>query len=337
MSTFTQKLRVWIPLGTLLALVVAFGVARTLHEEPRRAVIQPSPEADIPPLELPARAGACAGTVTDAAGAPVAGAVVWLSVADELSFTETRADGAFAFDGVRSGERRFGVLATEFEPQQFTLAETAPAALVLAQRRPPVPVIPLRPRAVLRGHVEGAEFELAGCQVVLTPRAPPEELGAPIPARAECDANGVFAFDDLMTGDYTVALLPRWAANGRWPDLLRAADDAQRLAWTHTAAPERELVLEPVAGTVQGVLHDAAGAPLEAALVLLSPAADTSRVWPPISTASDGSFRRTDLPPGKYVLTARAGADAVRLEFTIEPRATRELAVRPLVVAKPVR
>lgn len=337
MSTSTRKLRVWIPLGTLVALFVAFGVVRTLHEEPPRAVIQPSPEADIAPLEFPARDGACAGTVADSAGTPVSGASVWLVAGDELSFTETRADGTFAFDGVQHGERKLGVLAPAFEPQQFTLAEDAPAALVLARRRPHAPVIPLRPRAPLRGHVEGAEFELAGCQVVLTPRAPPDELGAPIPARAECDANGVFVFEDLMAGAYTVELLPRWAANGRWPDLLRATGDAQRSAWTHTAAPEHELVLRPVAGTVQGVLHDAAGAPLEAALVLVSPAADPSRVWPPISTASDGSFRRADLPPGNYVLTARAGADAVRLEFTIEPRATREVAVRPLEVAKPVR
>lgn len=337
MTTFTQKLRVWIPLGTLLALALAFGIARSLRDEPARAVIQPSPEADIAPLAFPARAGALAGNVADDHGAPVAGAVVWLEVADELSFTETGVDGAFAFDGVQSGERKLGVLATEFEPQRYTLAEDAPAALVLARRRPPTPVIELRPRAVLHGRVEHAEFERAGCQVVLTPRAAPEELGAPIPARAECDANGAFTFEDLMTGDYTVALLPRWAANGRWPDLLRVAGEAPRVEWQHTLAAERELVLEPVAGAVQGVLHDDAGAPLEAALVLVSPADDPSRVWPPISTASDGSFRRADLPPGKYVLSARAGADAVRVEFTIDARATRNVAVRPLVVAKPVR
>jgi hypothetical protein len=131
--------------------------------------------------------------------------------------------------------------------------------------------------------------------------------------------------------------LPRWAANGRWPDLLRAAGDSPRVEWEHTLDAARELVLEPAAGTVQGVLHDDAGAPLEAALVLVSPADDVSRVWPPISTASDGSFRRSDLPPGKYVLSARAGADAVRVEFTVDARATRNVTVRPLVVAKPVR
>ena len=72
-------------------------------------------------------------------------------------------------------------------------------------------------RSTLRGTVSGLGFVAAGAQICLTPRAPVETLGAPIPVRVECADDGAFEFQDLIEGEYTSKLV---AADPEWTHAL---------------------------------------------------------------------------------------------------------------------
>jgi len=337
-STRLQKLANWIPLGTLAVLLVAFAVTRSTRVERPRVPIQAAPAHPLAPLEFPAREATLRGRVLDDQGGPVDQALVWLSVQEELAFVETEPDGSFAFERVQSGPRTFNVLANGFEPERFEREEQAAAELVLTKRRAGAPVLAEFARADLAGRVEnpgGAQRDLTGYVVALAPEDPPETLGAPIPVRAECARDGSFAFPGLLAGRYVVALLPPFAADGSWPDLLRPWNERARVRFEHGAGDgPHELVLRSIAASVRGVLRDTAGGALAGAYVEVTPAGDPARLWPPLSTEADGSFEFADLPPGRFSLSIRAGGDAVRLELTLAPGEQRTAEVRPLDVAR---
>lgn len=331
-----KKLGYVLPLGTLAVLLLAFLITRWTSARPVPMPIVGAADANLPPLAFPSRDQRITSRLTSAKGDPIARATLWLRVGNELWFTESAADGAFVFDHVQAGARVLGVVADGFAPQRFELDAGATIdGLVLDRPLAAPPSLPALKRSTLRGVVNADGARAAGMQVCLAPKDPPETLGAPLPVRAECGEDGAFAFADLIEGDYTVQVLPRWAANGSWPDLLRPLAGASATPLHHAGGAHADgLALAPIAASVRGTLRDAHDSPLEGALVLVSPANDPERYWPPATSRTDGAFECADLPPGKYVVRVRAGGDTAQLEVELAESEARELAFRPLDVAR---
>ncbi|MCR9243998.1 MAG: sigma-70 family RNA polymerase sigma factor [bacterium] len=123
---------------------------------------------------------------------------------------------------------------------------------------------------------------------VVTPAATATPIARPMTIRA--DEDGRFACSALQPGK---AWLSAWApGHGSTGQLATLA------AGTTTAVT----ITLPAAATVTGVLRDAAGQPVEAALVFAPGAAGRPRKS--TTTAGDGTFRLTDLTPGRVALQA---------------------------------
>lgn len=331
-----KKLRHWIPLGTLVVLLSCWAVAHWRTPPGVRPRIEPAPAGDVKALEFPERRGVVDGRVVDAQEQGIGSALIWLQTGEELSFLETAADGSFHFDAVSAGVRTFGVLAHGFRPQRFSVEDDRKSAhLVLAERLAAPPVLPELRRSRLAGRVAAGASALAGAQVCLAPRDPPETFGAPVPVRASCDENGRFVFENLIEGDYTVSVLPAWAADGSWPDLLRPAAQARANELHHPGANgASEIELASLAGSIGGFAREASGAPVEAALIVVAPLGQSAHIWPPASSGPDGRFECTDLPPGRYVVTVSAGSDSHEVEVDVQPGALAEIEIDPLDVSK---
>ena len=331
-----KKLGYVLPLGTLVALLVTLLVTRWTNERPLPVPIVGASDANLSPIDFPKRDGILTGRVVDAKGEPIARATLWLRVDEELWFTESAADGAFVFDHVRSGARVLGVVADGFLPHRFVADPGLGFDRVVLD--PPLlapPALPALARSPLRGVVHAGAGVAAGMQVCLAPRAPPETFGAPLPVRVECAEDGSFEFADLLEGEYTVQLVPRWAANGSWPDLLRPLAGTPRTVLRHAeGAHPNGLELTSVASSVHGTLRDGHDSPLEGALVFVAPVSDPESVWPPVASRADGSFVRGDLPPGRYLVRVHAGGDGAQLEVDLGPSEARELAFRALLVGR---
>jgi hypothetical protein len=333
-------LRYAIPLGTLFAFAVGFLVTRLTREPVYPPKIAPAPDAMLQPLERPARTKSLSGTLVGPDGAPVGDALVWLRAGDEPHWTYTDGTGDFRFEYLGAAPWAVSVVARGFTPQRFELADTGTVQTIrLASAVEPIPSLPAIASSTLAGVVIPAlpgETDLAGLEVLLTPLAPPETLSAPVPRRVATDRDGRFAITDLVHGEYGVRVLPHWARGGSWPDLTRALDAKEPLRWVHgpsTAANEMRIQLE--SGSITATIKSAEDAPLEAALVLIAPAADPSRVWPPISTAADGTFTARDLPPGAYAVSVHAGAAVVTQSIDVAPRSVQRAAFAPLETAHP--
>ncbi len=333
--------RHWAIVVPLVALVV-FGGAILLHEPraPRTIPIQLTPPAQIELAEipLPARVRALEGRVVDVDGAAQAGALVWLFSGDEPRWTNTAADGTFRLDGLQRGPWDVRVLAEDHRPLALVLRDTGAAQEVrLPDARRTGPTLTPLARARLVGTLIGsAEQEIEGAEVALTPTAPPEAIDAPLPRRARADASGRFEFEELVAGEYRVAVIPAWARGGSWPDLARPAASiaVEPLTFVHRADGSAPLSIELVAGSAAGRLLDAEGHGLEGALVVVAPSDRPDRPWPPIATDARGGFEFRGLPPGRYALTARAGATAFAREFDVAPRSRIDLGDVPAVVAR---
>jgi hypothetical protein len=170
---------------------------------------------------------------------------------------------------------------------------------------------------------------------VLTPQSRPETLGAPLPRRIATDAAGTFQVPDLAHGSYGVRVLPHWARGGSWPDLTQkpasssGAHDGSVLV--HNAASSaNELRIQLENGSISAVIRNTENAPVEAALVIVSRADDPSFVWPPISTAADGSFTARDLPAASYLVSVRAGGAAIEQRIEVPPRTALRAVFEPL-------
>lgn len=331
-----KNLRHWIPLGTLVVLLVCWAGARWRTPPSVRPHIEPAPAGDVKALEFPERRGVVDGRVVDAQEQSIGSALIWLQAGEELSFLETSADGSFHFDAVAAGVRTLGVLAHGFRPQRFSVEDDRKSAhLVLGERLAAPPALPELRRSRLAGRVVAGASALAGAQVCLEPRDPPETFGAPIPVRAACDENGHFAFENLIEGDYSVSVLPAWAADGSWPDLLRPATQPRANELHHPSANgTREIELASLAGSIGGLVREASGSPVEAALIVVAPLGQGARIWPPASSGPDGRFVCADLPPGRYVVKVSAGSDSHEAEADVQAGQRTEIEIEPLDVSK---
>lgn len=325
-----------VPLGTL----AAFGIALLVHEPrpPRTIPIQLTPpaQAELADIPMPSRVRALEGRILDADGETQGGALVWILSGEEPRWTNSNPDGTFRLDGLQRGPWDVRVLADEHKPHSVVLRDTGVAQEIrLPDSRRVGPVIHALQRARLVGTLIGsARQEVSGAEVVLTPTAAPESFDAPLPRRAIADASGRFEFEELIVGDYRVAVVPGWARGGTWPDLARALTAETPASFTHRVDGSAPLSIELVAGSVVGNLLDADGRDLQGALVLVAPVGRQDHPWPPTATDARGGFEFRGLPPGRYALQARAGTAAFAREFEVTPRSRIDLGVVPSVPAR---
>jgi hypothetical protein len=198
----------------------------------------------------------------------------------------------------------------------------------------PPPTLSPIVRSPLKGVVIPAlpgTIDVQGYEVVLTPRLPPENLGSPVPRRVATDRDGAFALSDLAQGAYSVRVLPFWARGGSWPDLAQGLASRAGISFVHNASiAGNELRLQLENGSITAVIQSSEKMPLEAALVIVAQADDPSRVWPPISTAADGSFTARDLPAGSYLVSLRAGSVVLEQRIDVPARTAQRAIFEPL-------
>jgi hypothetical protein len=327
----------WIPVLTLLGLAAGFVAKRAFAPASDELVIHAMPAANIPALELPPRSRVLDGQVVDPSGAGVADALVFLRAGEAPHFTYTDAHGAFHMPALEDAPWDVTVLAIGFRPQAKELPDaSSPQTIRLETPAGPAPSLPAIARKDLAGVLSShAPYPLEGCEVVLTPTLPPETLSGPLPRRATATADGRFVFQDLIVGEYVVEVLPVWARGGSWPDLARGIEGDQPRVISHSAGDPSPVLAIPLrVGDVTGKLIDADGHAIEGALVLISPASDPSRVWPPESSAADGAFAVHGLPSGKYALSVRAGTASVQKDALVRAGETTNLEFEPLEVRR---
>lgn len=327
----------WVPVLTLLGIAAGFVAKRAFAPASDELVIHPMPEANIPALELPPRSRVLDGQVVDPSGAGVPDALVFLRAGEAPHFAYTDEHGAFHLPALEDAPWDVTVLAIGFRPLAKELPDSSsPQTIRLDTPAGPAPNLPPIARKDLAGVLSSrSPFPFDGCEVVLTPTLPPETLSGPLPRRAAATADGHFVFQDLIAGEYVVEVLPAWARGGSWPDLARGIDGEKPRVLAHSGGePSSELAIQLQVGDVAGKLVDADGHAIEGALVLISPASDPSRVWPPESSTADGSFAVRGLPSGKYVLSIRAGTGAVQKEALVRAGETTNLEFEPVEVRR---
>lgn len=344
-----RRVATWIPILTLIAVAIGYLARDTLAPPREELVIEPPPAAKIPPLELPERTRSLAGRVVDPKDIGVASALVWLRAGDEPHWTYTGADGSFLLGELEAGPWNATVIAIGFAPHALAIAEgvetAEPLTIRLDEPFGPPPTMPPIVRAPLAGAVTSRlPGTLAGCEVVLIPTLPPQNLSAPLPRRADVAADGSFALPDLITGEYRVEVRPAWARGGSWPDLARPLEnadgtgDSQARTFTHAAPAEpgaaRRLDIDLATGDVTGKLVDIDFKTVEGGLLLLAQASDPNRVWPTVGSGPDGSFSLHGIPAGRYTLTARAGSATLVQEIVVRAGETSTLGVAPLEVRR---
>jgi hypothetical protein len=338
MQSWKRRVLSWIPIATLVAVAIAYLARDSLSPPLEELVIEPPPAASVPPLELPQRPRSLFGRVLDSDGEGVEGALVWLRAGDEPHWTYSEAGGSFQFGELETGPLDVKVVAIGFAPHATTIAE-GDEALTIRLDKPfgPPPTMPPIARAPIEGQVTSRlAGALEGCEVVLIPTLPPQTFSAPLPRRIEVAAEGSFAIEDLIAGEYRVEVRPAWAGSGSWPDLAQPSEGARIFRHEAPSGPAStaRLDIELTTGEVAGKLVDLDFETIEGALLLLADASDPSRVWPTVGTEPDGSFRLLQIPAGRYTLTARAGSATLVQEVAVKAGETTTLGVTPLEVRR---
>lgn len=326
-----KKLSIIIPLGTLLLCFIGFLVERWRAPEEDRLDLAPSPNTALGSLVFAARDATLEGKVVALDGSPVPDALVWLRTNDEPHWAYTDRDGAFELDRLQPGQWECCVLAKGFVPLRRSLPDNVSFQLIpLDEKTGPPPGLPAIARSTIAGEIgtgrpSNLSGDLSGYEIVLTPKLPPQTFSAPLPRRALTDERGHFELTDLIEGEYGVEVRPPWARGGSWPDLSRPLAVKTPRLWSHAAGDEgRGLSIELKRGTIHGILTDDAGEVLRGALVLVTPAGDPERIFPPLSTDEAGAFSAGDLPEGSYLVTVRAGAARVEQTVVVRAGATSE-------------
>jgi hypothetical protein len=287
---------------------------------------------------LPERTRTLTGRVLDPDDEGVEGALVWLRAGNEPHWTYTAAQGSFHVGDLEAGPWDVRVVAVGFAPHALSVAESEePLTIRLDKPFGPPPTMPPITRAPLVGSVTsrlGGTFE--GCEIVLVPTLPPQTLSAPLTRRTAVAADGSFAFENLITGDYRVEVRPEWSSGGSWPDLARPSEGERILRHESPGSDgmSGRLDIQLTSGEVVGKLVDLDFETIEGALLLLAQASDPNRVWPTVATGPDGSFTLHQIPAGKYTLTARAGSATLVQEIAVRAGETTTLGVTPLEVRR---
>jgi len=302
-----------LPIVVLVGILVGLVSDRWAAPDSGLPSFTPTQPPQFDPFVAPEGSLVLRGRVLDPEGEPVPQASVYLRSGGVPHWTYTDEKGAFELGRLFEGDTDATVLAWGFPPRAFRAAAGGPPVeLVLPPRNEPPPGVPDAPRADLEGRVLGSAAawgDPKGYELVLVPESPPDVLGGAVQRRVTTDEDGSFAVEGLVLGKYRVTILPSWAAGGTWPDLGGAAE------LEHTGPESVELELR--AGAVEGRIWTPSLEPVEGALVLVADVEDPRRVWPPIVTDASGRFRVRSLPPGRHVLSIRAGEGALEIEVAV--------------------
>jgi len=255
--------------------------------------------------------------VTDAAGAPTAGAAVTFTVTGgkgsvSPATAATGATGEASTSWTLASEGGINILTATAagaagSPVTFIATAAAPGGT------PPVEPTPPPAPGEIVGRVREA-FSLrviAGATVRLGP------AGGAFMSSATTDADGVFSFADLAAGSYKLEVtVDAFRTNGA-PNVV-VADGVVARADFALVADDTDEPLR-VAG-ISGRVTDAAGAPLAGATVTASGGAQTNGVFSAVSTADDGTYAITGVslddaagdPIGTFTVTASAAGFSSR-------------------------
>ncbi len=276
------------------------------------------------------------GTLTGSNGETLDDAVIYIHTDTAPFWDRTDAAGHFELKQLPAGPWRTLVVARGYQPETFEISDDGTArTLVLQVPIETLPDLPQLAASRLTGklsdpNIRDANWE--GYEISLRPVAPLEDPTTPFPHRVRSDAEGNFEVEALSEGRYQVHVLPPWARGGIWPDLC--AREAGEYVFDPSRGP-RELVIPLERGEIHGRLTDSKGSFLEGALVIVESADDARRVWPTVSTSSEGAFLVTDLPPGTYRVRARAGAGGTEQVVEVRSGLTLSLDLDPLVTRGP--
>jgi hypothetical protein len=308
-------------LPIVVGLVLTFVWASARLDDPAEELpsITPASPPAFEPLTAPRGNSVLEGRVLDASGRPVADASVHLRAHGAPRWTFTNQAGRFRLEALPAEELDLVVVAWPLPLGRFSRTPGGlPVELQLDPPEAPPPVLPDVAYAPVTGRVLGAGSAWGdpnGYEVVFTPERAPEVLQGPVERRVATDAAGAFELADLALGPYRVQVLPAWARGGTWPDLAASWSSDYR----HARAGELEVQL--TAGAIEGRLWgDRSFKPVEGAFCLVVDARDPARIWPPVVSGPDGRFRVRTLPPGPYLLSARAG-EGVLVDIPVEVRA----------------
>ena len=289
---------------------------------------------DVSLTLAPVQTGSVSGSVVDAAGKGIAGAVVVLSPTAPTTggspivlppgrelFAITDASGNYSIDKVPTGT----YTATAFKVG-YQKATSASFAVTQGKNIAIPPITLTTVPAPVFGSVTGSVTDtagkpLAGAFVVISP-APSTTGGSggttkpgmpPLPTQvAVTDKNGQYTFAKVRTGSYVVTAFARGyqKATSAPFTVAQGSNTAPTLALT--ALPT------PAFGTVTGLVTDSAGKPLAGAFVEISPASTTTGgtsgtklPGPPphirvAITDKNGQYTFNDVPTGTYTVSAIA-------------------------------
>ncbi len=319
-------------------VAVGVGYCRARQAESVRLLpaFAPPPGAQLGPLDAPIGEFALAGQVVDIDSNPAAGVSVFVRSNDVPLWAETDADGRFRLLGLVGGPHEIALVKWGHPPRVARVDEPREdLVLTLAPPKPPPPPLPQIATAALAGRVAhplgGNYADEEGYELQFEPRGDLTDFGAAVLRRVSTDARGFFALEDLAHGDYFVHVLPSWAAGGSWPDLVSLAD-AQ---FAHAPDGGDFAVFGLEAGALEATVVDPDGQPIDGAYAILADAEDASRVWPPRVSDAFGLLRFSDLPPGRYRLSLRAGESPIEeLVVEVHGSAVERPTLPPLAVRK---
>lgn len=306
-----KRITVLVPIAVLIGLLWAYGSARMRQITRETPTFDEPHELALPPVQAPFGAFSLTGRVVDIEGRAMPGVLLYFRSNGVPFSGKSDAEGRFAFEGLGEHEVELAVLAWGHPPRMHHVVPGVDVEVVITPPVEPPPPLSGFASTTLSGRVSNPLGRLwwdpDGYEIAFVPRGSPAELGGAVERRVRCAPDGQFTVPALVHGSYDVRVLPSWAAGSDWPDLVAPA--ASRLE--HSEATARSAAITLRCGALEGTLREPEGRVLEGAVVLLGPADDRSRLWPPIATDAAGRFHFLDLPPGDYLVSARAGEGAL--------------------------
>ena len=285
--------------------------------------------AALPVMEAP-RGERVEGRLFDPDGRPVRDALLVCQVAGRPFWTHSDASGSFVFEGLPEGTHGVLILARGFPSATRTFTWGGEELrLDLSERRPEAPRLGSAEPSDLSGSIapeEGSD-RFADYRLLLLPLGDAVDVSTPMPRWSQVDARGAFRVEQLFPGRYRALLLPDWAGESPWPDLLAPLDGSHTITYQHPP-PANELVrFEVIAGAIRGSVLRLDRGPgssgtsegVEGATVYALPLSSPLPTWTfgPVQTNADGRFLIEDLPPGTYQVHARLGRDERELNVEV--------------------
>ncbi|MFT5285957.1 MAG: hypothetical protein ACI8TQ_002125 [Planctomycetota bacterium] len=317
--------RKFFPLFVLLTFITLFLIE---HSRPSRSalpVFEPTQRVELESLSLPRGEHALTGRVLTSSGEPADNVLIELVQSGEPHWTYSDSRGHFKMSGLFAGEVVASLTQAKSPPQRITVE--LPSESVewrLSVEFGPLETLPHAQRSALFGNITSAlGSSVESYQLVLEPTARNKPFSIAILRRVPVGVNGAYAIADLALGDYTVYVLPAWAAGGSWPRLVS-------FQYEHLAsAVNLDLTLE--SSELEGTLSLAeTEAPLTGAQVLAWNSSRPSQLWEPVLTDQTGHFKIADLPAGDYTIEVRAGGLTLNQSIKIAPKRRISIEFEPI-------